>query len=158
LFGYCSIQVKELEMIHSHCEKDAHPRKTSRYCVEIILTILTFSILACSLGGGSKDFSGTWESAEWGTLEMKQDGSRVTGTYEYPSTIGQMYGQIEGELDGNRLSLKWWQSTTKGTSYAEALERGDAYFILAEDRNSITGKWRGEYQEEWAGDWNFTRK
>lgn len=145
-------------MIHPHYKKDARTRKVRGYCMRVVLIILTFSILACSFGGSGKDFSGTWESAEWGTLEMKQDGSRVTGTYEYPSTIGQMYGQIEGELDGNRLNLKWWQSTTKVTSYAEALERGDAYFILAEDGNSITGEWRGEYQEEWAGDWNFTRK
>jgi hypothetical protein len=145
-------------MIYLNREKGVRARKVRGYCMGIILITLAFSIIACSLGGGDEGFSGTWESAEWGTLKMEQDGSRVTGTYQYPSAIGQMYGQIEGELGENRLNLKWWQSTIEGTSYAEAMERGDAYFILAEDGNSITGEWRGEYQEEWGGDWNFTRK
>jgi hypothetical protein len=145
-------------MIRPHCEKDACTQKMNRRRVGITLILLTFCIIACSLGGGSKDFSGTWESAEWGTLEMQQNGSRVTGTYEYPSAAGQIYGQVEGELDGNRLYVKWWQSTTQGIPYTEAPERGDAYFVLAEDGNSIVGKWRGENQQEWAGDWNFTRR
>ncbi len=144
-------------MIHLRGKKGACIRNIRSYLMGILLIILAFGLIACS-AGRSKSFSGTWESPEWGTLEMEQKGSNIVGTYEYPSTAGRMYGQIEGTVDGDRLNVRWWQSTVKGIPYAEAPERGDAYFILAEDGDHISGRWRGENEQEWTGTWNFVRK
>ena len=45
-----------------------------------------------------------------------------------------------------------------GASYEDAEARGEAFFILAENGNSITGKWRSESDPDWAGDWNLVRQ
>ncbi len=131
--------------------------KTNKYVVGIALVALMFSLLACSAAQSSRSFTGSWDSEEWGVLDLQQTDNRVVGTYVYLSTEGQMYGQVEGSLDGNRLDLTWWESTEPAVTYEESFTRGGGYLILAEDGRSVSGAWEAYSIEESTGEWTFTR-
>src|SRR4051812_19748426 len=43
---------------------------------------------------GPVDFTGDWDSPEWGAMTLQQDGNRVTGTYIFND------GQLDGTVSG----------------------------------------------------------
>ncbi len=131
-----------------------HYLKRVPYAI-ILLILLVFS---CMAGENEQDFGGTWISEEWGTMTLKQKGDQVTGSYTYTTLSGQQYGQIKGSVEEQTLVCQWWQSTTPGTSYQAAEQRGEAHLTLTKDGDHIQGKWRAEGATAWAGAWNMRRK
>jgi hypothetical protein len=93
---------------------------------------------------------GTWFS-NFGMVELKQEGNRVWGTYEYED------GELEGNLEGNRLEFSWWEGA-RGKSYkrAKVSNRGVGYFIVADNEKSLHGEWRYERSKAWDGEWTLT--
>lgn len=109
--------------------------------------------------GAESDFSGTWRAEKWGRLELRQQGSKVVGSYEYSaSATEKQYGHVEGDANGNQVVLRWWQSTQKVSSYEGAMYRGDGYLFLSPDGNDLIGKWRAEGTADWADDWSYVRE
>jgi hypothetical protein len=100
------------------------------------------------------DLTGTWNSPEWGLMELTQTGDRVVGTYVYRD------GQIEGRLEGNRFSYRWWE-TAPGQPYESVTDpglRGDGYFDISADGSHIEGEWRYADSELWVGAWTADRQ
>ncbi len=100
------------------------------------------------------NMSATWTSPEWGTMILVQNGNKITGTYEHDR------GQIEGTIQEDRMQFKWWELTEPGQPYAtaEKRQRGDGYFILQNNGQSINGMWRYEGDTEWNSKWTAVKK
>ena len=92
-------------------------------------------------------WTGTWQSEQWGTMELVQDGSKVTGTYTWDE------GKIEGMANGNMLTGTWSESP----GYQPPDDAGDFKFALSDDGNSFTGEWRYGSTGDWQGSWNGKR-
>jgi hypothetical protein len=92
-------------------------------------------------------WTGKWESAEWGTMELTQTGDSVTGIYTWDE------GRIDGAVNGNILSGTW----SEAPSYAPPSDAGDFEFALSSDGNSFVGKWRYDSSGDWEGDWTGQR-
>jgi hypothetical protein len=92
-------------------------------------------------------WTGKWESAEWGTMELTQTGNSVTGIYTWDE------GRIDGTVNGNVLSGTW----SEAPSYTPPDDAGDFEFSLSSDGNSFTGKWRYGSSGDWEGDWTGER-
>jgi hypothetical protein len=92
-------------------------------------------------------WTGKWESAQWGTMELTQTGNSVTGIYSWDE------GRIDGTVSGNVLRGTW----SEAPSYAPLDDAGDFEFALSSDGNSFTGKWRYGSSGDWEGDWNGER-
>ena len=92
-------------------------------------------------------FAGTWET-EWGTLELRVEGVRVTGTYD-PNA-----GRVEGLAGGNTLHGQWVQHHVAG----RGISWGRMTLTLAADRRSFTGSWSyGDDNAPGGGSWNGKR-
>lgn len=91
------------------------------------------------------NFHGSW-STSYGSMELVQSGSHVTGKY----FVGD--GTLEGEVgaDGH-LKFKWTQKASRGVGE----------FILSADGKSFTGNWHYLNADGSIGDgagWNGSRK
>lgn len=95
------------------------------------------------------DLTGAWNSPEWGIMGLFQLDDQVFGSYEYNN------GQLEGTIDGRRLTFRWWESVALGEPYesADPGQRGDGYFVISRDGTSLSGQWRYEGSTDWDGDW-----
>ena len=76
------------------------------------------------------DFSGVWDSP-YGELRLERTGDRVHGSY--PT------GTIIGLVEEGRLRYQ----------YIEANARGEGWFELSEDGQSLDGRWRQDGIEHW---------
>lgn len=85
-------------------------------------------------------FTGNYTTT-YGAMRLTQTGNRVTGSYSY--TDGS---SLTGTVSGNTMTF----------TYTEPAASGEGKFILAEDGNSFTGRWRARGQAEWS-DWTGTR-
>lgn len=86
-----------------------------------------FDVQSDALPGDRQGFNGTWSTGgSWGDLVLRQEGSRVHGTY---SCCGA--GTISGTATGDRLLFSWSRSSGGG---------GEAFLILKHD-GTIDGKW-----------------
>lgn len=100
------------------------------------------------------NLTGTWDSPEWGLMELSQKGSEIVGTYIYHD------GQIEGRLEGNRLTYRWWEFAP-GQPYETVTDpslHGDGYFDVSPDGNHIEGEWRFANSTGWDGFWSADRR
>ncbi len=93
-----------------------------------------------------QDFAGKWQSAEWGPLELHAAGARVIGTYEHDD------GQLDCGVQANILHCRWWELVSAGEPFAKASpkERGEVQFELSEDRQTLRGRWRYDWREDWS--------
>ncbi|MEM6690968.1 MAG: hypothetical protein AAF664_16190 [Planctomycetota bacterium] len=82
-------------------------------------------------------FAGRWMT-NYGTLDLKVEGDRVSGNYDL--------GKVEGKLDGRSLKL----------TYREKSISGLAEFELEENGQSFRGRWHPDGETEWQ-EWNGTR-
>lgn len=98
------------------------------------------------------DTSGTYSlSARGTTMTLRQDGDRVTGTYDFPAD--QKNGRIEGVIKDRVMSGHWLQASFKPPNDAGSVE-----FTFAPDGSSFTGKWSNGYGGQWDNTaWNGTR-
>lgn len=88
------------------------------------------------------NFGGTWETT-YGTMQLTQKGSKVTGGY---STNG---GQIMGDVMDNKLQFVWQE--TNGSS-------GFGTFTLSEDGSKFSGPWFSNSDPRTpSGTWTGTR-
>jgi hypothetical protein len=88
-------------------------------------------------------WTGVWDSEQWGEMELKQSGDRVTGTYAWDD------GKIEGTVSGTTLRGTWSESP----SYSPPDDAGDFEFTLSADGKSFSGHWRYGSDGDWDGDW-----
>lgn len=82
---------------------------------------------------GGSNFGGAWtttDSGYPGTLSVRQDGNRVSGTYIL--TTLNKNGRIEGTVTGKMLLFRW--SLSDGRS-------GSGHMILSDDGRSFDGYW-----------------
>jgi hypothetical protein len=75
-------------------------------------------------------------------MTLKQEGNKVTGHSEYNGDRTDITGTVEK----NKLTF----------TYAEGEAKGEGWFELAADGNSLTGKWRADGSTEWS-DWTGKR-
>ncbi len=85
-------------------------------------------------------WAGTWNTA-FGTMVLQQQGSKVTGTYDYKD------GRIEGTVQGAEFRGSWVQANG----------RGRFVFKLSADGRSFTGTW-GYGDSTTDGGWSGTRR
>lgn len=91
--------------------------------------------------------TGCWQSGEspdW-LVWLVQRGNRVWGYY-VPNRPNRK-GQLNGVIKEDRLHYDWWENK----------ENGQGYFDLADDRNSMRGKWHYDFTRSWGGKWDLTR-
>ncbi len=77
-------------------------------------------------------------------MALKQEGSKVTGTYTWDS------GKLTGTLVDGVFVGKWSESP----SYSEPGDGGDTVFYFTKDCNSFTGNW--QYGVHTTGGWSGT--
>jgi len=128
----------------------------SRMRERITMIQVVAVLLLAGCGGrdkASKNFSGAWDSAQWGAMVLEQSGAVVSGQWEYQN------GQLQGNVVDGKLTFKWWQNVEPSAPYEDAAnaDRGDGYFILATDAQSFAGKWRLHGREIWNDDWDAIR-
>jgi hypothetical protein len=85
-------------------------------------------------------FAGQWNTNDGYqdvAMTLRQDGNRVTGTYEHRG------GVIEGTVTGNTLSLTWRQDDRSGTGS----------FTLSADGNRFDGTWTADAGDPREGTW-----
>lgn len=85
-------------------------------------------------------WAGAW-SSNFGRIRLQQNGSRVTGAYDYKG------GRLEGTVAGNVLQGRWTQ--TNGSGLFE--------FRMGADGRSFSGRW-GNGETLSGGDWNGRRE
>lgn len=91
--------------------------------------------------------TGCWqsgESADW-LVWLVQRGNRVWGYY-VPNRPNRK-GWLSGVIKENRLHYDWWENK----------ENGQGYFDLADDGQSMRGKWHYDFTKSWGGKWDLTR-
>lgn len=107
-------------------------------CLLLMFTLTSFSKATC-------DFNGSWET-NWGTLEIKSNGTDYTGTY---FSDGIKRGTIKGKMTADWAGVLVY---LKGT-----WEQGKATGKFEFKRNcklkKFTGTWTNDNVEE-SGDWN----
>lgn len=72
------------------------------------------------------DFSGVWLSS-WGTLQLQQEGARVTGRYG-----AEGWSFLEGTVTGKRLKLTWRRNQWSGQAWLEVTADGQRLFGASE--------------------------
>jgi hypothetical protein len=85
-------------------------------------------------------WAGTWDTA-FGTMVLQQQGSGITGTYDYKD------GRIEGMVQGAELRGYWVQANAQGRFV----------FNLSADGQSFSGTW-GYGESTTDGGWTGTRR
>ncbi len=78
-------------------------------------------------------FNGKWYSPQYENMELKQAGTKVTGTFSYKN------GSLEGTLEGGILYFEWTQPGDMSKAVREV--RGTGYFIMGADGESFEGRW-----------------
>lgn len=111
-----------------------------------LLTVLLGIGFTYHIYASESDFESTW-STNWGEMKLKQEGSKVTGTYTHDS------GKIDAVVSGNSLKGKWSESPT----YKEPGDAGDVELKMGNDGKSFAGLWRYGSTGEWNGGWTGTR-
>jgi hypothetical protein len=115
--------------------------------------LLLIALVGCSLAwagpahGAIYPWTGTWET-EYGTMQLTQTESKVTGTYGYG---GSERGKVEGTVSGATLRGTWDARTSGG-----ATEFGGIEWVMNADGTSFAGSWAREGTTE-GGSWNGTR-
>lgn len=107
------------------------------------IRIVLFALLwlaPATLWAQAEGFEGTWETS-YGRMELSVDDNVVRGTYAYGGG-----STVEGTVEGNRFTFR----------YVEPAARGDGWFELSDDGNSLQGAWREDGDSAW-GDWSGIR-
>lgn len=95
------------------------------------------------------DYSGKW-TTDWGTMELEQEGTAVTGTYTHDS------GKVSGTLVDGVYVGKW----SEYPSYSEPGDGGDLVFYFTKDCNGFSGTWQYGVHPDgagWSGTWVGTK-
>lgn len=87
-----------------------------------------------------KSFAGLWNSS-FGRMRLVQDKDRVGGIYSLANV-----SSLSGKIAENRFVFR----------YKEPEAEGDGWFELAEDGNSLQGKWKSDGSDQWR-EWSATR-
>jgi hypothetical protein len=91
-------------------------------------------------GHSGASWSGSWNS-NFGSIQMRQQGSQVQGDYPYKS------GRLSGTLQGNTLRGQWTQENATG----------HFVFQLSADGQSFRGSWGRGAADNDGGPWEGTR-
>ncbi|HUN60454.1 MAG TPA: hypothetical protein VMU53_00605 [Candidatus Sulfotelmatobacter sp.] len=82
--------------------------KNYRMLVAACAVLLVFLCALQSVAGDAPNVAGTWNISVTGdagsaqqTVVLKQDGSKITGTFKGP----RQSGRLEGSIDGNQISF-----------------------------------------------------
>ena len=97
-----------------------------------------FAFASSSTGASAADFSGRWATKTSGEMRLEQNGARVDGTYALNN------GRIRGEVNGDRLTGLWVQSTSGRRCTSE--QQGTYYWgrltvSLSSDGRGWSGRW-----------------
>jgi hypothetical protein len=92
-------------------------------------------------------WTGRWDTADWGEIELQQSDDLVTGSF----LSGE--GKIEGTVSGDKLTGTWSEAPT----YSPPRHAGDLELIMSKDCNSFSGNWRFGTSGDWFGEWNGMR-
>jgi hypothetical protein len=117
----------------------------------LLFVIILVACVACSgttqSNSGDSIWTGKWDTEQWGEMTLQQNGSNVTGDYEWDG------GNIKGTVSGNILKGTWSESPT----YQPENDAGDFEFTISSDGNSFTGRWRYGSSGDWDGNWDGER-
>lgn len=121
---------------------------------KIILTAIGMLILTafCGCGGSKMNIAGEWTSSEGGAMTIRQDGSKISGTYTMKGGI------ITGKLSGNVLDGYWIQNSSGKRCDSS---RNDSYYwgvmqLIFTDQ-SYSGNY-GWCEDKPTNPWNGNRK
>jgi MscS family membrane protein len=119
----------------------------NRYRRAFGILIVTMVILSAgavsSLGSVAPSFTGKWNTS-YGTMTLRVDQDVVTGQYDNGGTIGD----INGNVQGNVLKGTWTDKS--GNGYVK--------FTLSSDGHSFKGNWgRSKGDGNAGGEWNGWR-
>jgi hypothetical protein len=94
------------------------------------------------------NITGVWQT-NFGTLQLKQRGKTVSGTYDYVNSKAvQIDGKISGILSSRVLTLTWYQNS----------ELGSARLTFAADGASFEGTWQSDGEKGNSGTWHGTKE
>jgi hypothetical protein len=99
------------------------------------------------------NITGVWHSPGYGLMVLQHKGRRITGTYEHDN------GQLDGILEGDRITFKWWEQVDEGKPYdmAKPDHRGQGYFTVSPDSRTFSGMWKYEGSAGWNGAWSAVK-
>jgi hypothetical protein len=155
--GCCVFVSNLVHMIYSYRMEGCKVRTPKFTLLGFLALFLMILVAACEpiqpLAPAESNLTGAWQSPEGGLMALTQQGDRVQGRYEHDQ------GQLEGTLNGGRLSFRWWERVEAGGPYEKAApqERGEGYFDLSTDGSALFGQWRLESSTDWDGNWTAVR-
>lgn len=84
------------------------------------------------------DVTGVYET-NYGTLNLKQEGTQVKGCYDRGAS------RVDGSVTGRVLQCQWWQKSDQ--------RNGSALLVLSASGNALNGVWfeNGKMAGEWKG-------
>jgi outer membrane protein OmpA-like peptidoglycan-associated protein len=93
----------------------------------------------------SNSISGTYEMSSFGPFHIKQDGTAVSGCYEYAE------GLFSGGIENRVIRFNWSEADSEGKR-----KGGPAVMVFSADGKTITGAWAGDDFDTngFAGQWN----
>jgi hypothetical protein len=98
------------------------------------LVAFAFLLASAHCHGAEEGFSGTWQTT-FGTMELKQEGDRVTGSY----SMSGLSSPLQGRVSKGRFEF----------TYREGATTGEGWFQLAADGETFAGKWRSTESQQW---------
>ncbi|MEQ8762650.1 MAG: hypothetical protein RL885_01900 [Planctomycetota bacterium] len=104
------------------------PRST--WVAVCLLSLCPWTLAA----GDPGNFAGRWQTS-LGPLELRQQGSEVSGDYR----SGRLRARLHGSVSERRLEFR----------YVEGGRGGEGYFELSENGEKLTGGWRRSGRERW---------
>ena len=93
-------------------------------------------------------WTGRWQS-NWGRMDLRQQGDRVEGTFEYRN------GTLEGDLQGDLLFFDWIQPKDREAGQLGA--KGKGWMRIRPDGREVKGRWGYREHREEGGTWQAER-
>lgn len=96
------------------------------------------------------NFSGSYDTGQWGIFRLLQNGPRVSGCYEYSNKQGKL---LSAGFDGRLLRFTWEEKSSGGNPSS-----GPAIMVFAPDGTRMLGLWWKEGDtDKKGGTWHGKR-
>lgn len=110
----------------------------------------------------SINLSGEWLSDLVDDMMLKQNGNRITGTYQYMNDSDVIkHGEIEGTIEGKRIQAKWWEYPSREGGKRGEESQGELEWTISNNGKQLTGWYREDGErdegEPEKHEWNMER-
>ncbi|MCZ8341712.1 MAG: hypothetical protein O9301_01650 [Leptospira sp.] len=100
-------------------------------------------------GGFTNKIAGTWNCGDYGTLILSQDGSKVSGIYDFNG------GTLSGIIVNNRIVGTWSESKSNDSG---SFEFEIQILRKSPDPTNLKGKYNQKKNRNWRTGWDCVKE